>query len=167
MAAAGPVSMADCLIAFAGLFGLGPGHYDPHDDPAILNDLLDIGPRKPLGYLPYETLRRHGQDPVAFRRMLECSGISTQLFSSRKRLVMQHLYAYHEPSLQRLLDAHRRVLVINKWPSTAKEFVRKVAHVTADEPHLYRLIGRAFNDQRPTWPIANVMGPNRREAEWP
>lgn len=161
------VSVGLSLVRFglSGLQVVTRAPYDPHDDPGIMRDLLDVGPRKPLGYLPLTTLRRHGYEPRAFRRAATVSGLTTRLFvrdsyvmlppyRGRRRfpLAVQrehaHLYVWHEPALQAMLDAHRDVLRDNRWPMKASAFVRKVSRVSADEPRLYRLIGRAFADKR-------------------
>ena len=182
-----PVSKLGFDLIFWGLRGLQMAKgsmppQDPHGDPAILHDLLDVGPGKPLGYLPLTTLRRHGLQPRAFRRSLVQRGLKTRLFVRPEYVMLPpragrqfslavqrehaHLYAWHEPSLQAMLDAHRDVLRSNRWPTKAGGFVQRVASRSAKEPHLYRLVGRAFNDQRPQWPIDDPVT-DSRAAPWP
>jgi hypothetical protein len=121
------------------------------DAHSILMDLVRVGPTKPVGYLPIDTLRRCGIEPWVVARDLEANGCSTAELSPVQCHIGYSgaLYAWHEPTLKRLLDAHRGAL--GDWPTDPRAFVLRVAREYVREevrPALHALIGRAFDDSR-------------------
>lgn len=120
--------------------------------PMSMDDLLDVGPSKPLGYVSWDILRERGFEPRSLVGRFRRLGLGTRLIApSEKRFPLGALYVYDEGALQSLLDEHHDVLRAAGWPHDAATFVHWVSDVFvhADRaPRLYRLIGRAFDDPR-------------------
>jgi len=118
------------------------GQFDDRIPALVLMDLFDVGPSKPLGYLPIETIKQYGQTPESMTAEAERKGLCHELIGD-------HLYFYEEASLQSLLDENRNVLEEAGWPISVSEFVVKVETELADsKTPLFRLIARAFADER-------------------
>ena len=56
-------------------------NYDSQDG---LKDLLRVEPGKPMGYLPLETIRTRGRDPIEVTFELEASGLQTRTYSQNE-----------------------------------------------------------------------------------
>ena len=56
-------------------------NYDSQDG---LKDLLRVGPGRPMGYLPLETIRTRGRDPIEVTFELEASGLQTRTYSQNE-----------------------------------------------------------------------------------
>ena len=98
------------------------------------------------------TLTVHGIGVTLLAREMRRRGCRTRVFTNFVEQSYCHLYVWHEPTLQALLDSHRKVLIRNKWPTAAAAFVHRVSNTFAEDPHLFRLVGRAFADNRKEWP---------------
>ena len=116
-----------------------------------LSDLTRVGPTKPMGYLPIETIRTRGSDPEVLLHDLKAAGLSAVLlpFGECHIGFEGALYAWHDETLKALLDSHREAL--DGWPSEPRAFVLRVAREMVShtrQRELYELIGRAFDSSR-------------------
>ncbi len=119
-----------------------------------LNDLLDVGPKKPLGYLPLSTISdicNVNVDDVA--NYLVKKGIETRIWKEDFcRIDGGVLYAYDSDSLQKLLNQNISVLYDAGWSTHVDGFVIQV--VTKLAPHyspIFDLIADSFADYDNGW----------------
>lgn len=113
----------------------------------VLDDLYNVGPTKPIGYLPVKTIEIAGETVESVVEKITQKGL-------RHKLVKKHwhhskggaLYVFDEKALQELLFEHADVLEKTKWPAAADEFVEKVATKNVRRgTELYNLIALAFD----------------------
>ena len=78
----------------------------------ILGHLRQVGPQKPLGYLPIETLIKTCKvSPESIEKELHEKGLKTlKLKNEETNVVGGALYAYDENALQELLTTHQELL---------------------------------------------------------
>ncbi len=117
----------------------------------FLHDLRAVGPEKPLGYLPVNTIVSVCQMPlVQMINELEQKQLVTRLFSEKEsRIFSGALYAYDEPSLQALLNRNRGQLVRAHWPFESDLFVERVAKISVSVASpVFDIIADAFADYR-------------------
>lgn len=118
----------------------------------IFDDLYGVGPEKPMGYLPINTIRRYGQLPESVAEVSERRGLSTLQIDDDYNVPGGSLYVYDELALAHFLEQHADVLARYEWPSGSGDFVERVAFEMVDrlsQPDLYRVIALAFRDPRP------------------
>ena len=122
--------------------------FNDQSEGRYLNNLLDIGPDKPLGYLPLFTLRDLCMvDPIEVAEYLRQRGLETREWDqSFCHVGSGALYAYDRRSLQILLDRNLKVLNEAGWPNQADDFVVQVATTCVEQPHLFDLVADAFAD---------------------
>lgn len=125
----------------------------------VMNDLYDVGPTKPLGYLPILTLARLGEHPDAVTKFSRERGLSTFYLEppddpNKLTQDLGELYVYDEAALQHLLQQNTQLLEKHGWPVLPGDFVTRVATDRADQKRqadLFKLIAWAFNDRRPEY----------------
>ncbi len=113
-----------------------------------LNDLLRVGPDKPLGYLPLNTIREECKvNPLDVAKYLKRRGLEIKAWKqSFCKVWSGALFVYDRESLQKLLDQHSGILIEANWPSQADDFVVQVATTLAKSPALFDLVATAFAD---------------------
>lgn len=117
-----------------------------------LKDILGVGFKKPMGYLPISYLKKYSLSSVEMVIIaLKTKGIMYKRYTERQcRIGSGAVYAYHNEALQQLLDKNESVLKTYNWPTAADSFVEKVA--TEEDvrgiPPLFDLIVDAFGDKR-------------------
>lgn len=114
-----------------------------------INDLDRVGPDKPLGYLPLDTvINICERDPMELAHELEGRGLKTKIFSDGECLRRGGmLYTYDEVALGALLKVHAGILHDAHWPETPHEFVTKSATTRAElYTKLFTVIADAFAD---------------------
>ena len=115
-----------------------------------LDDLLEVGPEKPLGYLPFHTISALCKvDYRELEKYLRERGIEVMKFSRFFCKVSSGaFYAYDREALQKLLDKNQGTLKDFRWPTQADQFVKKVAKKYAPgRTPLYRLVAETFADR--------------------
>jgi hypothetical protein len=119
-------------------------------DLSYLDDIYHVGPRKPLGYLPIDTLTRLcGQDLLATFARCQAQGNQSRWFSERECQVGSGaLYVWHPPSLNLLLKEELATLRKFRVPVTPNAFVQAVAQLHFNAPKMQRIVGLAFADPR-------------------
>jgi predicted RNase H-related nuclease YkuK (DUF458 family) len=122
-----------------------------------MEDLYNVGPHKPLGYLPQRTIETlYGESIVGTASRLQATGLKVRVLNQAETQIFSGaLYAWDSVAVQKLLDLNRGICVEAQWPLEADAFVEKIWTTTAalDTP-IYELIGVLFADHRmtqPTW----------------
>ncbi len=113
----------------------------------LLHDLMQVGPRKPIGYLPLytvkELLRRDPEDIAS--EALALGLTATQFGPDRCCIKTGALYVYHREALAELLRAKANVLAANGLPTDPNHFVALIASVWFEPDHpIYPIIVAAF-----------------------
>src|SRR2546425_46887 len=90
----------------------------------LLCDLMLVGPRKPIGYLPLHKLKHLLLcDPQDVASEANASGLTAAQFGPDKCCIKSGaLYVYHREALAELLQARADVLAANGLPTGADHF---------------------------------------------
>jgi hypothetical protein len=120
----------------------------------MLNDLLDVGKTKSLGYLPLSTLTKLCESSVS--EMIDYANknnLGWVLYEEgRCDVCSGALYLFHEKQLMNMLDCNRAVLDDAGVPnSNAIEYIHYISSDTVYSekyPLAYEVVGRTFNDKR-------------------
>lgn len=108
------------------------------------NDLLKVGPNKPLGYMPLTEIK----DRDALDRRLKARGLFVLVLNEMdSRVQGGAMIAYDREALGRLLNSRKDVLIKSRWPYDPDRFVRY--HLTHNAPlktKLYDLVADAYAD---------------------
>ena len=140
----------------------------------IMGDLYRVGPQKPLGYLPLDTITEIADEDITkVEQLLVGTGLDTFRTSGERpdgqsSWSSPALYAYDRLALGALLTANERLLDRRKWPVDPEEFARRVSSHTAS-PHggLYDLIAVAFDDPRRRYQLHKLTSPDAfRSRDW-
>jgi hypothetical protein len=118
---------------------------------AILSSLTQVGPTKPIGYLPLQTIRDILQvEPRTIEQEAEAKGLSTALFRPGQCCIRSGaLYLFDRSSLERLLRSSSPILSANDWPEEPDSFVKRVASEWIDDQRhpVTRVIKLAFGER--------------------
>jgi hypothetical protein len=123
---------------------------DPNRN-AILSQLTQVGPAKPVGYLPLYTITDLLQmNPHVLADEASASGRSVALFGPDQCCIKSGaLYVFDRQSLQTLMQSSTSLLLANGWPLEPDEFVARIACEWIDQSHpLAPLIKRAFGENQ-------------------
>ena len=116
---------------------------------AILSSLSQVGPAKPLGYLPLHTICDilH-MDARALAAEAEANGLSALLIGPEQCCIKSGaLYIFDKQSLGTLLRSSSSTLSENCWPLDPTQFVARVACEWIDQAHpVASVIHRAFGN---------------------
>lgn len=134
-----------------------------------IKDLLDVGTRKALGYLPFKYLEDNEVNLYTLLSWIYEFGLTPYVTPTDHQIYSGGLYVYHKYMLQDLIHSNENLKIImdfenyyynnlfefreNVHPHLyfVERFVELVAKVTVMEekfPKMYRLIGQAFADER-------------------
>ena len=118
----------------------------------IFGNLLDVGTRKAVGYLPLSTIKEYGGEHIhvefiywADEKGLDFSTIKTGHTGSGA------FYVWDEKMLQEILTKHKKVLKKAKIPTTTQKYIHFIEHNTVFDnkfPEAYKVIGLTFADKR-------------------
>jgi len=108
------------------------------------DDLTRVGPDKPLGYLPLDTL----DDPDGLKCMLESRGLEVLVLDEAASHVRSGaMVAYDHRALGELLRAGSCVLENSGWPVDARAFaLYQMTHNAPFRTALYDLVADAYAD---------------------
>jgi hypothetical protein len=113
---------------------------DPRIPDLILDDLRNVGPNKPIGYLPISTIKNQGVDIDQLVSELGIKNLETVI-------VKDFLYVFHRESLTQLLAVNQNILIENNWPVDVEGFIENITHIRAESgTPLFKLIAHAFAD---------------------
>jgi hypothetical protein len=116
----------------------------------ILSSLTQVGPTKPVGYLPLYTICDVLQmDPYALAQDARVNGRSVAIFGADQCCIKSGaLYVFDGQSLERLLRSSKLILSANRWPIDPHQFVARIAREWIDDTHAVApVIERAFGQQ--------------------
>jgi hypothetical protein len=117
---------------------------------AILRCLINVGPLKPIGYLPLYTIRDILQmEPHAVVRDAQAKGISAVLFGPDQCCIKSGaLYLYDQQAVEHLTQSSGSILSASGWPLDADQFVARIAREWIDPAHpLAPVIRQAFGEE--------------------
>jgi hypothetical protein len=120
------------------------------DKSSILSSLTQVGPAKPIGYLPLYTIRDILQmEPRALARDAQARGLSAALLGPDRCCIKSGaLYLFDRKSLEQLLQSSRQILSASRWPPDPEQFVARIAREWLDQAHpVTPVIRRAFGEQ--------------------
>jgi hypothetical protein len=115
----------------------------------VLRSLTQVGPEKPIGYLPLYTLRDFaGVDPAIICAEATARGLAAAQFGPDDCCIDSGaLYIYDRQALSLLLQAHSEILVEVGIPREPELFVALIAAVWLEPEHpVYQIIAKAFGE---------------------
>jgi hypothetical protein len=123
--------------------------------------LTDVGPDKPVGYLPLYTFKAMGETGKRLREDAASRGLAVASFGPDECCVKSGaIYVYDREALSRELNRHTEALSAAGMPSDPDRFIAEIAAHWLDEAHpLMPLIASAFGETRPHPPTADEAGP--------
>lgn len=118
----------------------------------IFSNLLDVGTRKTVGYLPIETIKKYGGRNV-FKELIQWAKDNGYEFKLIKggHTSSGALYIWDINMLQEILNQYKDVLTDAGVPVTANQYVEYIEHNVVNNnefPEAYKVIGITFNDKR-------------------
>jgi hypothetical protein len=121
---------------------------------AIFTDLLYVGTKKPMGYLPLYTIEQYGGEGALTQLIhwtknnnYNCRCWDEQFCS----ILSGALYVWDELMLGEVLNKYKDILIESEIPIEPEEFVNYIVKNTVlSEVNLpvYIIIGYAYNDKR-------------------
>lgn len=120
---------------------------DEDERKTLLRGLTEVGPTKPIGYLPLHTIRDFVRlSPEALAAEAEARGLATKQFGPDTSCIKSGaLYVYDREALRGLLQAHADAVSVAGLPRDPDRFVAHIAAVWYTEDHpAYRVIARAL-----------------------
>jgi hypothetical protein len=120
-----------------------------HDRRALLRSLMEVGPSKPVGYLPLYTIEDFVlQTPEAVAAAATARGLTTAQFGSAACCIKSGaLYVYDREALASLLRERADALFAAGLPLDPDRFVAHIATVWFEKDHpAYPIIARVFGD---------------------
>ena len=113
-----------------------------------LEQIRNLGPHKPMGYLPIDTLSSYFHSNVTEEiERARQKGFKYLILSPNETHIGTEgaLFIYDEQPLRQLLDENWEVLLKCRWPIDPEAFVRKTASVFAREgTQLRKVVDKAF-----------------------
>ncbi len=113
----------------------------------LLHDLMNVGPEKPVAYLPLYTVKDLLlRDPKDLAREAVALGLTAAQFGPDKCCIKSGaLYVYHREALAELLRTQAAVLATNGFPIDPNHFVARIASVWFEHDHpIYPIVAAAF-----------------------
>jgi len=115
----------------------------------LLKDLSMVGPDKPIGYLPLNTLNKMGINYEDAKIFFENRGLKTLMLDEEKSNVVNGaFYVYDVEFLNRFLNREDNINILkkNNWPIDADEFIKHLNESAEPKSKLFDLIADAFAD---------------------
>src|SRR5215475_4346924 len=148
---------------------------DSHDGPrlsederrALLQSLMEVGPAKPVGYLPLYTIKDLvRQTPEAVAAAATARGLVTAQFGAAACCIKSGaLYVYDREALASLLRKRADALLASGLPLDPDRFIAHIATVWFEKDHpAYSIIARAFGDTSP--PLDTDSCPPTARTPW-
>ncbi|SDR64238.1 hypothetical protein SAMN05519103_09566 [Rhizobiales bacterium GAS113] len=124
---------------------------EPSEDErqTLLRSLTEVGPSKPVGYLPLYTIKDFVQlTPEAVAAAATARGLATAQFGPKVcRIKSGALYVYHREALANLLQARAEPISAAGLPLDPDRFVAYIAAVWFGEDHpAHPIIATVFGD---------------------
>lgn len=108
-----------------------------------------VGPSKPVGYFPVETIESYvGKKLEEVMAYLQNKGLEVKIFTGSEWPGFHGaLYIYDKAVLQRLLDENRQILLEARWPTSADDFVANLKRQEKIGTPIFKIIAKAFGDK--------------------
>jgi hypothetical protein len=118
--------------------------------PDILNDIRNIGPAKPVGYLPLSTIKAYGGNVKALSAEAKRKGFIVRLFRKGEApIVSGALFVASPVALTKLLEKHKDTVAAFGWSSNPETFLEEMATRQATpKTKLYDVVADAFADYK-------------------
>lgn len=116
----------------------------------LLRSLADVGPLKPVGYLPRSTIRRFLRTtPKALAASAVKRGLATAEFTTRNSAIHSGaLYVYDRNALNSLVREQAEAVQAAGLPLDADAFVAHIAAVFYDSDHpAHGIVAAAFGER--------------------
>lgn len=119
----------------------------------LFSDLLDVGTKKALGYLPLSSIRKYGGETAEqdLINWAEEQGLKHKKILGGTTYIGA-LYIWDEDMLTKILKRYEDILNDAGVPTdTTEEYVDFIEHYLVHEPEYpeaYKVIGKTFNDKR-------------------
>lgn len=112
----------------------------------LLNDLHQVGPAKPVGYLPLDTIENDcGANVAELQQLCEIKGLKTAIFSHKEcETYSGALFVWHEAALQAMLEPQKLMLAAAGIKADCEDYIRKIAAKTYTSDPLYGFIAETF-----------------------
>jgi hypothetical protein len=130
---------------------------------ALVSCLRDVGPRKPVGYLPLDTLRLFAKVRLAdMVRDAARRGLEVAVFRPKQCCIKSGaLYLYDRAALSALLDANADLLTASGISAEPKRFVAYIAANWLEPTHpACVVIAKAFADTFLLQSLMTEVAPN-------
>jgi hypothetical protein len=115
----------------------------------LLRSLTEVGPSKPVGYLPLNTIKDFVQlTPEDVAAAATARGLATAQFGPKVCCIKSGaLYVYHREALSDLLQARADTISAAGLPLDPDSFVAHIATIWFGEDHpAHAIIATAFGD---------------------
>lgn len=116
---------------------------------ALLRSLTEVGPSKPVGYLPLSTIENIARlDPGTVAAAARARGLATEQFGPSVCCIKSGaLYVFHREALAALLQADAEAVCAAGLPLDPDGFVARIASVWFEQNHPARpIIAIAFGE---------------------
>jgi hypothetical protein len=116
--------------------------------PDILNDVRNVGPAKPVGYLPLSTIRAYGGNIRTLASEAKRKDFIVRLFCEGEApIVSGALFVASPVALTKLLKKHKDTVAAFGWSSNPETFLEEIATRQATpKTKLYDVVADAFAD---------------------
>lgn len=111
--------------------------------------LDSVGPDKPIGYLPIETIENYvGKKVDEVIKHLQKKGLEVKIFTGVEWPGFKgSLYTYDKVALQKVLDENKSILIDANWPVSADEFIENLKVQEKIDTPIYKVIAMTFGDK--------------------
>lgn len=123
--------------------------FSPEEVEGLMNDLVFVGPRKPLGCLPISTLQMCGQDMSAVIDNARIKSLRAEMWGSDKCDVGSGaIFVWDAKRIEEFIELNSGLLTAMGWPDDHYMLVRHIAtkNVPLDTP-LHELIDTLYSGQ--------------------
>jgi hypothetical protein len=113
----------------------------------LLREHLNVGPQKPVSYLPIDTIRKViGMPESRYVEYIERVGNNALLFESRDCCIKSGaVYAYNKAALDDVLNEYQDMLSEYCWPLDSIGFITRIAQEWLKLEHpIMPVIKKAF-----------------------
>lgn len=113
----------------------------------IFNDLLLVGKRKAVGYLPLLSIQEYGRTIDEFMAFAVEHGLKFKIFLDCT-VKGGSLYLYDEYWLKQLLIENAATLIKADIPLHPEAYIDYIAHYSVVDEEAFVIVGKTFNDPR-------------------
>ena len=112
----------------------------------MLNELLNVGLTKAIGYLPIEAIEKNGSSYLEIMIKLKKKGIKTRYFKEEEcNTESGALFAFHNDALVKILQENREAILQAGWPIEADNFINYLIKNTAPRgTTIFSIIKKAY-----------------------